>query len=196
MALGIGNIASAARNRLPDQSAQEGLAQGSRPIGSLETRLAGVMVAAVKEAFDRDSRRLELERELMEAEHARAERALSLELRRQEGEREIGRLRLLAIVAIVSWLGSLFLAARIMSAGASQVGAHSAAARAALGAGSALLLAALAATFAAQSRVGQDLHRMADTISRDAVSSGPAGALAPWLVIAGLAAIGLAVLIA
>src|SRR5712691_12962167 len=75
----------------PDQ-----LAPGSRTLGHLETRLAGVMVAAVREAFDRDSRRLELEREQLEIERARADRAQRLELWRQAGEREIGRLRLVA----------------------------------------------------------------------------------------------------
>src|SRR5439155_27012886 len=59
------------------------------PLGGLETRLAGVVVAALKEAFDRDTHRLELERAELEAERERAERALRLELRRQAGDREI-----------------------------------------------------------------------------------------------------------
>ena len=41
----------------------------ARPAG-LEARLAGVVVAALKEAFDRDTRRLELEREQLDAERA------------------------------------------------------------------------------------------------------------------------------
>src|SRR5438128_6180164 len=135
-------------------SEEDRLALGSRSPSSLEATLAGVMVAAVKEAFDRDSRRLELEREQVETERARAERALRLELRRQAGEREIGRLRLLAGVAVVSWLGTLFFSTRILSTAAGGGG------RAALGVGWALLLAALAASFAAQARVGNALDRI------------------------------------
>src|SRR5256886_9399092 len=91
----------------------ERLVPGTRALGQLETRLAGVVVAALKEAFDRDSRRLELEREQLEAERRRAERLLQLELLRQAGDREVGRLRLLAGVAAGSWLGTLFFSARL-----------------------------------------------------------------------------------
>ena len=91
----------------------ERLVPGTRALGQLETRLAGVVVAALQEAFDRDSRRLELEREQLEAERRRAERLLQLELLRQAGDREVGRLRLLAGVAAGSWLGTLFFSARL-----------------------------------------------------------------------------------
>jgi hypothetical protein len=64
------------------------LTPGSRALDHLEARLAGVIVAALKEAFDRDSRRLEMEREHVEAERDRAERALRLELLRQAGDRD------------------------------------------------------------------------------------------------------------
>src|SRR5579864_1764622 len=87
---------------------EEQLVPGNRALGQLETHLAGVVVAALKEAFDRDSRRLELEREQLEAERRRAERALQLEVLRQAGDREVARLRLLAGVAAGGWLGSLF----------------------------------------------------------------------------------------
>ena len=56
----------------------------------LEARMAGVLVAALKEAFDRDSTRLEMERSQIEAERQRAEEALRAELRRQAGERALG----------------------------------------------------------------------------------------------------------
>src|SRR5262245_50684111 len=85
--------------------------------GPLEARLAGVVVAALKEAFERDTRRLELERDQIEAERARAEQALRLELRRQTGERELGRLRLVGAIAVVSWRGALFLSRDILSGG-------------------------------------------------------------------------------
>jgi len=158
---------------------------GSSVGGIVEARLAGVVVAALKEAFDRDTRRLELEREQADAERARAERALRLELRRQAGDREIGRLRLLAGVAVVAWLGTLFFSARLMGG---PVGA-----RAALGFGWLLLLAAVAASFNAQSRVAAALDAMAPD-DRSIASVG--GALTVWLIVAGLALVCVAVLIA
>lgn len=155
--------------------------------GGLETRLAGVVVAALKETFDRDDRRLELEREQVEIERQRAERALKLELLRQAGDREIDRLRLIAGVAAAAWIGTLFFAARLIGGG---VGA-----RVVLAAGWLLLLVALALAFLAQSRVSAGLARIdaAMTGGRD-LSSGISGALAPWFVVAGLALVGLAVL--
>jgi len=159
------------------------------PLAGMEARLAGVVVAALKEAFDRDRHRLELEREQVEAERARAERALKLELLRQAGEREIGRLRLLAGVAVACWIGTLFFSARLIGG---SIGA-----RAALGGGWALLLGAVAASFVAQSTVASALDRLDERADRrDAASSGAAGALALWLIVLGLALAGLAVLIA
>jgi hypothetical protein len=160
-----------------------------RSFGSLETRLASVVVAALKEAFDRDTRRLELEREQLAAEREREERALRLELQRQAGDREIGRLRLLAGVAVVSWLGTLLLAARLVGA--------SGGARLALGGGWLLLLAAIAASFSAQSRVAATLTRVDDGAAwSGTITSGASGALALWLSVSGLALVALAVLIA
>ena len=72
---------------------------GGGPLGQLETRLAGVVVAALKEAFDRDRARMDLERSQIEAERARAEEALRAELRRQASERALGQLRLIAVMA-------------------------------------------------------------------------------------------------
>jgi hypothetical protein len=154
----------------------------------LETRLFGLVISALKEAFNRDNQRLELEREQMEAERQRAERALRLELLRQAGDREIGRLRLLAGVAVSTWLGTLFFATRLASG--------TAGARAALGSGWLLLLGALAAAFTAQSRVASALGRIDDhTSARDGVTAGVGGAVALWLIVAGLGVIALAVLL-
>src|SRR5437763_9335040 len=102
------------RTMADEQQQQQQLEVGGRTVGGVEARLAGVVVAALKEAFDRDTRRLELERDQAAAERERAERALRLELRRQAGDREIGRLRLLAGGAIASWLGTLFFSARLV----------------------------------------------------------------------------------
>src|SRR6185312_3654082 len=142
-------IRTLADEQQQEQQQQLAAGPGGGVGGIVEARLASVVVAALKEAFDRDTRRLELEREQAEAERARAERALRLELRRQAGDREIGRLRLLAGVAVVAWLGTLFFSARLMGG---PVGA-----RAALGFGWLLLLAAVAASFNAQSRVAAAL---------------------------------------
>jgi hypothetical protein len=164
--------------------ARKGLVLGSGALGQLEARLAAVVVAALREAFDRDSRRLELEREQME----RAERARTLELLRQAGEREIGRLRLLAGAAGAGWLGTLVLAVRLSGPG---VGV-----RVALGIGWALLLGALAASLAAQGAVNRAIERSSEQNRPSSVlDPTAAGMLAPWLLILGLAAAGLAMLI-
>jgi len=185
LALGLGNMARG-RKRSADTESEQ-LTAGGRALGPLDARLAGVMVAALKEVFDRDSRRLELEREQMEAERLRAERALRLEQLRQAGEREIGRLRLVAGVAVAVWLGTLFFSARLAGGGA----------RITVGVGWALLLAALASSFFAQTTVAHTLDRMDEASARrDIVDAGLAGALAPWLLVAGLAVIAAAVLIA
>ncbi len=86
------------------------LATGSVGGGMSDARLARVVVAALKEAFNRDHQRLEFEREQQEAERQRAERLWKIELARQAGDREIGRLRVLAITAIVTLLATLVLA--------------------------------------------------------------------------------------
>ena len=162
---------------------------GSGPLGGLETRLAGVVVAALKEAFDRDTRRLELERVELEAERERAERALRLELLRQAGDREIRRLRLLAGVAVATWIGTLFFSALLIGG--------SLPARVAIGSGWVLVLGSIAMSFVAQSQVAAALDRVgAVDERRDAVSSSVAGALALWLIVLGLALVGLSVLLA
>ena len=169
-----------------DEDERSVLESGGRALGHLETRLASVVVAALKEAFDRDSRRLEFEREQLQAERKRAERALWLERYRQAGDREIGRLRLTAVAAIAGWLATLLFAVELIGG---PVGA-----RVALGVGWALLIGALAAAFVGQSSVGQAIS--ACDPDRDASFRPPvAGLLAPWLVVAGLALAGLAVLI-
>jgi len=167
----------------PDQQLQFDPGRGG-PLGGLETRLAGVMVAALKEAFDRDTRRLELERATLEGERERAERALRLELRRQAGDREIGRLRLLAGIAVASWVGTLFFSARALGGGVGP--------RLAIGAAWLLLLVSFAAAFVGQSRVAESI---AHTEDRD-LGSGTVGAVALWSIVGGLALVGLSVLIA
>jgi hypothetical protein len=189
--LGISDVVRAAKGRPAAQEERDlaGVPRGSGAAGGpLEARLAGVVVAALKEAFDRDHQRLELERQQMAEERARAERALRLELLRQAGDRELGRLRLLAAVAVASWLGTLFFATRLV---AGALGG-----RIALGAGWVLLLAALGSAFSGQSRVARALGAIDDrTQTADVTAAGAAGAIAPWLIVAGLAVIAFGVLL-
>ena len=184
-ALGVANFAMNRKAVAPDEPTRQ-LEAGGQPAG-LEARLAGVMVAALKEAFDRDTRRLELERELADAARRRAERVLQLELQRQAGDREIGRMRLLAGVAGSAWLATLFLSARLAGGGGG--------ARVTLGLGWLLLLGSVAASFVAQSRVAAALDALADGDDRRAIRSGASGAFALWLMIGGLVVVGLAALL-
>jgi hypothetical protein len=184
--IGVTDFAMSRRveNRL-DHENDRRLAIGSRSLGTLETHLAGVVVAALKEAFERDSRRLDFERQQVEAERQRAERALRLELVRQAGERELVRLRFVAGVAVISWLGTLLFFARFTTALPSV--------RIALAVGSIMLLGALAATLVGQSSIGQTIGNT--DLTGDAVRFSRAGALASWLIVIGLAVTGAAVFI-
>jgi hypothetical protein len=185
-ALGLGDMVRLVRGRGPEDETRQ-LAPGSPALGGIETRLAGVVVAALKEAFDRDHQRLELERQHMEVERQRAERLLRLERLRQAGDREIGRMRLLAGIALASWLGTLVLASRLLTATGGRV---------ALGIGWLCLLGGLAAAFSEQSRLARVLADADDRATPESIaSSGPGGTLAPWLVVFGLAATALGVLI-
>ena len=178
-------IRSMANEREQQQQLLETGGRGA-PVG-LEARLAGVVVAALKEAFDRDARRIEFEREQAAAERERAERVLRLELQRQAGDREIGRLRLIAASAVAIWIATLFLVPHVAAGGA----------RLALGAGWILLGAAVAASFTGQSRVTSELDALARDVgvpSNRAISAGMAGAMTIWLVLGGLALIGMAAL--
>jgi hypothetical protein len=188
-ALGVANFARGRKAPPPPDELSQQLESGSRGPGGIEARLAGVVVAALKEAFDRDSRRLELEREQLAAERHRAERALRLELQRQAADREIGRLRLLAGVAVAVWIGTLVLSARLFAGG---VGA-----RASLGVGWLFLLGAIAASFVAQSSAAAALESAAgDSTGPGPIGSSAAGALTLWLLLCGFVLVGVAALLA
>ena len=185
--IGAANFARSRTPRLPAEDLEVSGGSG-RAFGQIEARLAGVVVAALKEAFDRDANRLELERDQLELERVRAERMLKIELLRQAGDREIGRLRLMAFVSIGSWIGTLLLATRLVDGPPG--------ARAMLGAGWLLLLGALSLSFAVQTRIGRALARVDEPLARhDDLAGGTAGAFVLWLIVGGLAVIGLAVLI-
>ena len=158
----------------PETSMSQNAAQGLA--GQIETRLTNVVVAALKEAFDRDHARLELERTQLDEQRRRAEEAQRLELRRQVIDREIGRLRLLAATALIGWIASI--AVLFVHVG-------SVPSRVVLGVGWLLLLGSLGTSFTAQGRVNAE-H--VDTSERDR------GALPLWLMIAGLAATAISLL--
>ena len=193
--IGVTNFARSRRTGVvtDEQQQHQQLEAAARTPGGLEARMAGVVVAALKEAFDRDTRRLELERDQLAAERERADRALRLELRRQAADREIGRLRLLASVAVAGWLVTLVLAIWPGSRMVATVGA-----RVALGGGWLLLGAALAASFSAQARVAAALTSWSGSPSAadDALTPGAAGAAALWLIVSGLTVVGVAALVA
>lgn len=151
--------------------------------GQLEARLTGVVVAALKEAFDRDHARLQLERAQIDEQRRRAEEAMRAELRRQAADREIGRLRLLAGTALVGWIASVVMFV-------ARLDAASLPARLVIVAAWLLLLGALGAAFTAQGRVSADIA--ADHATVDA---GPYGAAALWLLIAGLATSAISLLV-
>ncbi|HXH25074.1 MAG TPA: hypothetical protein VNI78_07490 [Vicinamibacterales bacterium] len=143
--------------------------------GQIEARLTNVVVAALKEAFDRDHARLELERSQLEEQRRRAEEAMRQELRRQAADRELGRLRLLGGMALTGWLGAVVL-------GVVRLGDASIASRALLAAGWIALLAALGAAFDAQRRVGAAVGH-----GNQPIEGGRSGEAALWLLVAGLA---------
>jgi hypothetical protein len=96
-------------------------------LAPFETRLLAFAAGAIKKAFDRDSDRLTLEREHLEAERARAEAALRLEWLRQEGDRRFAEARLLGMLGVGVWIVSAIfgvaLAARYGVAGKVLLGA-------------------------------------------------------------------------
>ena len=130
--------------RKMSKGAMESLADdqpGTPGRGTLEASLAGVVVAALKEAFNRDSARLEMEQAQIEAERKRAEELLRVELRRQAAERMLGQLRLIAVIAVGTWAVSAIL-------GAVMPGMRDALPRALLAAGWLFALGSLGAAFA------------------------------------------------
>ena len=167
------------REELPVPS-QPAVLQGLA--NQVETRLTNVVVAALKEAFDRDHARLALEREQLEEQRRRADEALRLELRRQAADREVSRLRLLAGTALIGWLSTvLLLGWRLPLA--------SPVSRIVLVLGWLCLLGALAAAFSAMARAG-DL-----ALEASAAQTGRASALPLWLLIGGLASTALTLML-
>jgi hypothetical protein len=183
-----GLIQVAGRMRRPEAADSGGLqtSAGGGPLGQIEARLAGVVVAALKEAFDRDSARLELERAQIESERRRAEEALRAELRRQAADRLLGGLKIVALVSTGAWALSAAL-------GVWLPGMREGAARMILGAGWLLAFAALGCSFAGW----QAIAAWSSASGADAnLPRNPAMTAAPWLLIAALLLTGTSLLIA
>jgi hypothetical protein len=158
------------------------LAQGG---SSLEHRLAGVVVAALKEAFDRDRARMDLERETLETERSRAERALQAELRRQAADRALNQIRLISIFAGVVLLVSGILAAWVG-------GMRAGVAAALLASGWALSLATLGCVFLAW----QQVTEWASATEPPPAGTSRLASLAPWLLMGALALVAASLLVA
>lgn len=154
--------------------------------GRLEARLAGVVVSAVKEAFNRDAERLEFERQRLDEERDRQERLMRLEWLRQAGEREIARYRVITAVAVVSWIGTLVAAPSLAAAGTL--------AHLMLGFGWAFLLGALGGALSAQGAIGRALSRADDRTPLSEVTTSATGVAAPWMIVAGIALIAVGML--
>jgi hypothetical protein len=145
----------------------------------------------VERLVEREQKRIEFERERMEVERARADRTLKLDLLRHAGDREIGRLRLTAGIAVTGLIGALLFWAQLVAAAFTAIGT-----RLLLGSAWTLLVAALALSFAGQKNVAGALARIDEANSMGSVTAGTAGKLAPWLLIGGLALFGIAALAA
>jgi hypothetical protein len=176
--IGVTDLARSRRIRQLATGDEPAAGDQSRLPAPFQARLAGFAAGALREVFDRDSRRLAMEAEQFELERQRAERLLQLELLRQSADREIGRLRALAAVDVVTWLASLIVAMR----------GGDIASRVAMGVGWVCLFAAIAASFTAQAAVSE-------AVARERHSTSDAGVLALWMTIAGLVLVALGALL-
>ncbi len=178
--------------------AGQGLARSGGPAGAfglLEARLAGVLVTALQKAFEHDRTRLDIEaahavteRERLEAERQRAERAFRAELQRQAADRAAAQARLLAVVAVALWITSAVLAVLVS-------GMHTPLARVLMGAGWVLLIATLAAAAIWHQEISQWRPSTQDP-SGQALPRGAAGRAVPWLLTGGLTAVAASLLVA
>jgi hypothetical protein len=186
-----GLIQMSTRFRRTPETDLQASAGAPGPLGQLEARLAGVVVAALKEAFDRDRARMDLERTQMEAEREHAEVALRAELRRQAAERALGQLRMIAVMAF----GLLMVSAAL---GVWLPGMRATAPRVLMGTGWILAIGALGTAFAAWQQVSAWTAAARPSPDPAGVVSPlhPAAAAAPWLLLGALALTGVSLLTA
>jgi hypothetical protein len=192
-ALGIHDFVRVRRSHAIDdgEAGSRQLVQRGSALRGLESRLASVVVAALRETFDRDSKRLEFERQQLEITRVRAERALRLELARQAADREIARARFITGTSAAIFVATLFFATRLIDAPSSAW-----IPRVVLGLAWLLLLAAIGSSLSDQSRLARLLDLVIvepDLI--DEVAPPARNTIAQRSMIAGLALVALAVLL-
>jgi hypothetical protein len=163
---------------------------GGGLLGHVEARLTGVVISALKEAFDRDAARLDAERAALDDQRRRAEEALRLELVRQAADRALTRLRAVGVLALIIWIVSVLVVMRLPEGFAGP-------GRVVLGCGWVALLGGMGAAFAAHGQVSRWVGgaQGSRASAADLPDNGPSLA-APWLVLTGLALVAGSVLIA
>jgi hypothetical protein len=154
----------------------------------LEGSLAGLAAGTLKEVFARDREREERIRARVEEERRRAERARQVEAVQRQGDRELGRLRLVASLAMLGWLATVLLAVSLPGA------ASGIAPRIFLTVGWLLQVWALVSALLAQSNLSDGLARYTDP-DRRPPDSGVNGAIAPWILVASMVFIVIAALL-
>jgi hypothetical protein len=169
-----------------------GIDLGRAGTGLAHMREGGPMTGAIPRGAwfeERERRRMELERERMDVERQRVERALKLDLLRQAGDREIGRLRLMAAIAAASLIGVLVFFGQVVS---TLFAALRPGTRLTLIGGWILILIALVLSCSGQARVALSLAQVTDPTGTERPTAGMVGTLVPWLIALGLALVGLA----
>jgi hypothetical protein len=146
----------------------------------IEMRLTNVVISALKEAFNRDEARLELERTHLEEQRRRAEETMRIELRKQAADRELSRLRLLGVAGMVAWIACMLLLVLRSSAPTT---------RGLLIAAAILSLSSLGSSFMAQSRIA------VYALEKDRPLNTTAGTVSLSLLLGALALAALSVLV-
>ena len=155
----------------------DALQQGSAPgfVEQLELRLTNVVIAALKEAFDRDNQRLELERTHLEEQRRIAEEAARMEMKRQIIHHEVGRMRLLAGISLIGWIIAII----VLALRHADMSIFS---KTVLAGGWLLFIASLTIAFSAQAKLNTYLLKPITAID---IEAGGNGAL--WCLVGGLA---------
>lgn len=184
----VGTVAEATRFFSGSgQASDQTPAPSEGPGGSLETRLANVVVAALREAFDRDRARFDMERELHSAAEARRAQELRFEWLRHLATQAMTQTRHLAMLSVVVWIASVIAAGWLAPVGTTV--------KLLLGVGWGGLSAAMTAAFMTHQRLAGWLALGAlggaassETTSTPATGELPefrAQTLLPWLFLCG-----------
>ena len=175
----VGTVAEAAKlfrgargsARAPEATVETGATD-------LETGLANVVVAALREAFDRDRARFDLERDAREAERAHAEQALRLERLRQTGTHVLGQVRLMTVFSLAVWV--------VSAAAVGYLAPLPAGAKLLLGFGWGTLVASMGAAFIAHQRLTAWLAtEPVELLSDTGLPRIAAQVALPWLLLTG-----------